>query len=275
MQHQILAIDLDGTLLDGHVLQAPHRDAVRHAHDAGFKIIIATARWRQMAESIQKEIGCSDLIIACNGAQLFDPKTGLDLIDERLPADFAQALAGAISGLSGFSSATMDDETLIYSDQGPPHIEWPDALRRVDALPSFQRQMPRIMTVQGDEMVAAARLLLTSPRHQSILALDSIGPGGKIVMTFTAKAANKGHCLQQACAALNLTTESVIAFGDSEGDLDLFAAAGLSVAMGQASERVRAAADWVTHANTEHGIKTFLDRYFKGEIIGNQSTQSH
>ena len=274
MKHQILAIDLDGTLLDGHVLQAPHRDAVRQARDSGFKIIIATARWRQMAEAIQQEIGCSDLIIACNGAQLFDPKTGFDLIDDRLPTDFAQDLARTITGLSGFCSATMQDETLVYFDQSPPLGVWPDALRQVDALPSFQQEAPRIITVQGDEMVAAARSLLASPRHPSILALDSIGPGGKIVMTFTAKTANKGRCLQHACTALNLTTESVIAFGDSEGDLDLFKVAGLSVAMGQASERVRAAADWVTQANTEHGIKTFLDRYFKGEINGSQSTQS-
>ncbi len=272
MEHNILAIDLDGTLLDGHVLQPAHRDAVQRAQAAGFRIIIATARWRQMAESIQQEIGCSDLIIACNGAQLFDPKTGLDLLDERLPTAFSQALADALQGLSGFASATLQDETLIYSNQAPGRIEWPNGLRAVDELPSFKNEAPRIMTVQGDEMVAAARQLLTDSAHQSILALDSIGPGGKIVMTFTAQTANKGRCLQQACAALNMTTQSVIAFGDSEGDLDLFAAAGLSVAMGQASESVRAAADWVTDANTEHGIKTFLDRYFKGEIGAKQPT---
>ncbi len=272
MQHKILAIDLDGTLLDGHILQPAHRDAVRRAQAAGFKIIIATARWRQMAESIQQEIGCTDLIIACNGAQLFDPKTGLDLVDERLPRAFSEALAGALKGRSGFASMTLQDETLIYSDQAPPRVEWPNGLRSVDVVPSFKDQTPRIMTVQGDEMVAAARRLLTDPEHRSILALDSIGPGGKIVMTLTTQTASKGLCLQKACAALAMTTESVIAFGDSEGDLDLFAAAGLSVAMGQASERVRAAADWVTDANTEHGIKTFLDRYFKGEISGNQPT---
>jgi hydroxymethylpyrimidine pyrophosphatase-like HAD family hydrolase len=225
-----------------------------------------------MAESIQEEIGCSDLIIACNGAQLFDPKTGLDLIDDRLPSAFSEALADALRGLSGFASATLQNETLIYSNQAPPRVEYPDGLRAVDVLPSFKNEAPRIMTVQGDEMVAAARALLADPVHQSILALDSIGPGSKIVMTFTAPTANKGRCLQQACAALNETTESVIAFGDSEGDLDLFAAAGLSVAMGQASESVRAAADWVTDANTAHGIKTFLDRYFKGEISGNKPT---
>jgi 5-amino-6-(5-phospho-D-ribitylamino)uracil phosphatase len=272
MQHTILAIDLDGTLLDGHVLQPAHRDAVQRAQAAGFKIIIATARWRQMAESIQQEIGCSDLIIACNGAQLFDPKTGLDLLDDRLSVAFSEALADVLKGLSGFASATLQNETLIYSDQAPPRVEWPDALRTVDVFPRFKDEVPRIMTVQGDEMVAAARQLLTDPEHQSILALDSIGPGGKTVMTFTAQTANKGRCLQKACAALNVTTESVIAFGDSEGDLDLFAAAGLSVAMGQASKRVRAAADWVTDANTEHGIKTFLERYFKGEISGKQPT---
>ena len=47
MSYKALAIDLDGTLLVGESLSERNRNAVKLASDAGFKVIIATARWRQ------------------------------------------------------------------------------------------------------------------------------------------------------------------------------------------------------------------------------------
>ncbi len=48
--YKALAIDLDGTLLIGEDLPPAHKRAVADANRAGFEIIIATARWRQMFE---------------------------------------------------------------------------------------------------------------------------------------------------------------------------------------------------------------------------------
>ena len=47
-----LAIDLDGTLLVGESLSRRNRDAVKAASEAGYHVIIATARWRQLAQRI-------------------------------------------------------------------------------------------------------------------------------------------------------------------------------------------------------------------------------
>lgn len=57
MSYTALAIDLDGTLLVGEDLSARNRDAVAAAHAAGLAIIIATARWRHMAQRIADQIG--------------------------------------------------------------------------------------------------------------------------------------------------------------------------------------------------------------------------
>ena len=68
-----LAIDLDGTLLVGEDLPANNITAVRAARDAGFKIIIATARWHQMALRVAAELEIEGPVIACSGAQVHDP----------------------------------------------------------------------------------------------------------------------------------------------------------------------------------------------------------
>ena len=103
--------------------------------------------------------------------------------------------------------------------------------------------------VQGEQMVEAVKTAFASEPPEQLLMLDSRGPTGETVLTLTTSAASKGNCLRIACSALNQSPDAVIAFGDSEGDLDLFETAGLSVAMGQALPSVRNAADFVTDAN--------------------------
>ena len=264
MKHKILAIDLDGTLLDGGSIPEGHQQAVRLAMSKGFRVIIATARWRHMAEEIQRMLGFSDLIIACNGAQLYDPNTGEDLVDHRLSADLANRFTRVVSELPGFASATIDRETLIQIESSSETSSWPPPLRAVQAFPDFQEEAPRILTVQGNQMVLAVKTAFASEPSERLLMLESKGPSGETVLTLTTGAASKGGCLQVTCSALNLSPDTVIAFGDSEGDLDLFKAAGLSVAMGQAPSSVRNAADFVTNANYESGIATFLNAYFEG-----------
>ena len=96
---------------------------------------------------------------------------------------------------------------------------------------------------------------------------DSIGPTGKLVITLTGKRATKGAALQAACDHLELDPQTVIAFGDAENDLEMFKLAGASVAMGQAEDRVKAAADYVSSANFDDGVANAVERLLaKGRI---------
>jgi len=89
--------------------------------------------------------------------------------------------------------------------------------------------------------------------------LDSIGPNDKIILTLTAITASKGDALQAACRHLDMDPSQVVAFGDSENDLEMFKIAGASVAMGQADERVKAAATKVTSRHDEDGVARAID----------------
>jgi hydroxymethylpyrimidine pyrophosphatase-like HAD family hydrolase len=64
MTFRAFAIDLDGTLLVGEHVPQENIQALRTAHAAGFQIIIATARWVQMAQRVEAEIGIKGPVIA-------------------------------------------------------------------------------------------------------------------------------------------------------------------------------------------------------------------
>ena len=59
---------------------------------------------------------------------------------------------------------------------------------------------------------------------------------------------------------LGITTDQVVAFGDSENDVEMFRASGAAVAMGQADDATRAAATHVTARNDEAGVAQAVRR---------------
>jgi hydroxymethylpyrimidine pyrophosphatase-like HAD family hydrolase len=63
-------------------------------------------------------------------------------------------------------------------------------------------------------------------------------------------------------SARPITLDGVVAFGDGENDVPMFALAGMSVAMGNGMQAAKDRARWTTHTNDEGGVGTFLDRVF-------------
>ena len=64
----------------------------------------------------------------------------------------------------------------------------------------------------------------------------------------------------KVCEKLHIEQTQAIAFGDSENDISILRAAGQGVAMGNAAQDVRAAADFITLSNNEDGIAKALER---------------
>ena len=133
MAYKALAIDLDGTLLIGESLPDAHRDAVARAHKAGLEIIIATARWRQMAERISSQIGFSKPIIACSGAQVFIPGEG-DIFDHRLPDAFVSDLYELCNAERCLATVTLDEAVVLKLDGEPNLALLPDEMMWVPRL---------------------------------------------------------------------------------------------------------------------------------------------
>ena len=70
---------------------------------------------------------------------------------------------------------------------------------------------------------------------------------------------SKGAALAAFCAARGISLEDTVAFGDNENDLTMIRTAGLGVAMGNAVDMLKQAADVVTTSNDDHGIARVLE----------------
>jgi Cof subfamily protein (haloacid dehalogenase superfamily) len=259
MQFKALAIDLDGTLLVGEHLPDDNIQALRAARDAGYRIIIATARWKQMAQRVEAEIGIEGPAITCSGAQVYVPGVG-DIFDERLPADFTRDLYAICDDSRCIATVTVEDRVLLKLDGTPDPAALAPEMRWVPRLTGADPTLPRVANIQGSQVYVRIREELKPRYADRVHFFDSIGPSGKVIYTLTSAKASKGKALIRACDHLGILPAQVITFGDAENDIEMFRISGASVAMGQADERTKAAATAVTARNDEAGVARAVER---------------
>ncbi|MCB1644573.1 MAG: HAD family phosphatase [Pseudomonadales bacterium] len=263
MTYKALAIDLDGTLLVGEDLSENNRLAVARAHAAGLHIFIATARWRHMATRIGREIGLQQPVIACSGAEVYLPDEDRDIFDHRLPAEFTEVLYDLCNRERCIATVTLDDHVVVKMDGEPAAHLLPSEMQWTPALDPAAHGSPRIAAIQGGALCEYIKAELRPRFAGQVNIYDSIGPSGKLVITITAAAANKGEALKAGCAHFGISPAEVITFGDAENDIEMFRVSGCSVAMGQAAEVVKQAATTVTAPVTEDGVAQAIDRLLK------------
>ncbi len=261
MTYKAFAIDLDGTLLVGEDIPPQNIEAVRRAHDAGVHVMIATARWWQIAQRIGDQMGIQDLVIACSGAQVRDMATGRDIWDHRLPADFTEDLFRICNEQRCIATVTFDEDVRLKLDGEPDVSRMEQEMSWVRQLEVDEANLPRIAAVQGSGCIRVIREELEARYADRVNIFDSIGPTGKLIITITEKAATKGNALGAACQHLGIDRSQSVAFGDAENDLEMFRAAGAAVAMGQADDVTKAAATYVTLPNYEAGVAHAINRY--------------
>ena len=85
--------------------------------------------------------------------------------------------------------------------------------------------------------------------------------GGYNNLEFTRADANKGVGLRKLAEILGVNPDATMAIGDTENDLAIIEAAGIGVAMENATDAVKARADYVTTTNTKDGVAAAIEHF--------------
>jgi hydroxymethylpyrimidine pyrophosphatase-like HAD family hydrolase len=94
MQYHALAADYDGTLATHGVVDEKTIAALHRLRESGRRLILVTGRIIEQLLQVFPQVGLCDLVVADNGAILFDPKTGEKYpLAERPPREFIEELA--------------------------------------------------------------------------------------------------------------------------------------------------------------------------------------
>ncbi len=263
----LIALDLDGTLLDGRGELTPRAiDAVRAVVAAGHRVVIATGRPPDIAvRATRPLIGLAGYVVGGNGT-----------IISTFPADADHA--PELIHVSGFEMTTAVDivEVLRRSDASYAFALATD--RGFAHEHGFAELMPAAVHDEPvDDVLAiggstAFKLLVFDSDRPLATLLEEVPPliehldTGFTVRHMGAEAAeigpgadDKGAGLRWLCAHLDVEPAQVIAVGDEQNDLSMLEWASRGVAVANADPRVRAIADEVIGSNLDDGVARFLE----------------
>lgn len=273
---RLLAIDVDGTLLDPDGTLRPRTaEAIARAEEAGIRPVLCTGRRYRRALPIAEQLGIDAPLVCNSGALVKDPDGHQTL----WRADFEPSLLGQILELF----EAHGEPTLSFTDHDPSGFDF-----TIAALPSGCPWFDEYVTMNREHAEIDPGWLARSRRPGAVhFHVCAVGERPAMldfqavvsatfperVRTFVMKSprytgwmcelirydANKWSAVLHLAELWGIDPEEICAIGDDMNDIPMLQGAGLGVAMGHAPEPVLQAADHITADHDKDGLACLID----------------
>ncbi len=266
MAIKLLAVDLDDTLLNEEcVVSEANKKAIREAVARGVIVTIATGRMYESAQKIAKEIGIDVPLISYNGALVQTAVSEEVLMKRCLDEDAARAVLDLFREKGWYIQLYRDDT--LYVDKATDDTRAYEARVETTAVEIGEafyenpRDILKMLAISDPEKIDFVEETVHASFAGKVFAPRSMPRFLEIV---NAKV-NKGEALRFVAEHFGVARDEVMAIGDSNNDIAMVEYAGLGVAMGNASPRVKEAADVMTKSNQEDGVAEAIKAYILAE----------
>lgn len=256
--YRLIALDIDGTLVrpDGSVSEAD-REAIAHARQSGARVVLCTGRSWQESEEVAEEAGCDRVMVCQGGAALADLDRRCNTRLWEIPRDAALELVGwlereelALMLFAGSELVVNPRSEETFRSYPSPGFHRCKVVAQEPARFLRERGLPvNKIYAQGDPAIFPP-LLERAARCREVTVTSSAPYNFEIVPA----GVDKGTGLAALAEELGLTLAETIAIGDSDNDRGMLAAAGMPVAMGNATDAIKAMARYVTDTNENGGV---------------------
>lgn len=266
MAYEILILDIDGTLTNSKKEVSPKTlDAIIRAQEEGIKVVIASGRPTAGINKIAKTIKLDEYggyVLSYNGAKITNFQTGEVVYNETLPEEMIPSIY----------------EEAIDSHVGIITYEGNDAIAG-NGIDKYNELEARINGIGLREVKDFSNyitfpinkcLLTGEPEHMAEVEQKMKERFGNFLNIFRSEPffvevmpqnIDKAYSLGKLLKHLDLERSQMIACGDGFNDLSMIKYAGLGVAMANAQEVVKQAADYITLSNDEDGVAKVIDKF--------------
>ena len=263
---KVLVLDIDGTLTNSKKeITENTRNAIWNVMAAGHKVVLASGRPTPGMKRYEKELELAErggYLLSFNGARIVDCESGDILYQRTLPKSAISKLyhfakehgAGIITYLGDtVISAFEPDEYVVYE------AKINDLPIRVEKdFPYFvDFEVNKCLMTAPPEKAAEMEKLLQEKYGETL----SIYRSEPYFVEIMPQNVDKASSLDKVLPILGVSRENSICCGDGFNDLSMIKYAGLGVAMGNAQEAVKEAADYITATNDEDGLVEVIERF--------------
>jgi Cof subfamily protein (haloacid dehalogenase superfamily) len=260
---RLVAIDIDGTLLrtDKRLSQVTV-DAVVACTRRGVKVVLASARPPRSVREIHELLALDTVSIHYNGALIHDLRRSKNLIHQPMGADLAREIILDARRLDPQCLVSIEILDKWYTDHFDPELPTetsrafnPDFIGPIDAF--LKVPVTKLMLLGPPHRLNRVWKMVQRRYRQRV----AMAVSDAHLIQIMHPEVDKATALAQVAAGYGVTGAQVMAIGDAPNDKRMLEWAGLGVAMGNAWEAVREAADVVVPANDEDGVAHALQRF--------------
>lgn len=230
---RLIALDMDGTLLNRRQeVSEGNRKAIKEAEQKGVHVILSTGRAYATCSDYAKSLELSSYLVTVNGSEIYNEQG--ELIEQKaFEPDIMEWLAELSKANGTYHWAVSCDK--VYRDQLPEDL-------------AASKWLKFGYDTKDDKV---REHVLKQLREKGGFEITNSSPTN---IEVNAAGVNKAKAVRTVCSRLGLEMDQVMAVGDSLNDIAMIKEAGIGVAMGNAQETVKEAADWTTHTNEEDGV---------------------
>ena len=265
MNYKLIAMDLDGTLTnDQKDITEKTQAVLMAAQKKGIRLALASARpspglFKDRDVLRMQEYG--GILMSYNGGRIVDAGTGKVLFETSMDLAQTKQVLRELESLP--VTPILDDGVQFYvTDKNGFKVDYECrnnnmVCQEVDNLAEFLTFAPVkiLMSVDPAELEKVQRQI-ADLLPESLTVVQTAA----FYLEVIPRVINKGQGIRDICAVLGIDPSEVIAFGDAANDIPMLETAGMGVAMGNATETVKAAADMITCSNNEDGIAAALEK---------------
>ena len=264
---KLVAIDMDGTLLNSKkelLEETKQYFKDFHKKETDTLLVLCTGRPESGIRPYLKDLGYLEenhYIISQNGANIYESRTGKRVMDAFLDSAAIQKWI-ELGKKHGISVMGAGVDYYYCFDQEP--TEWMEfdvklvtgKLKRIPTKESLNTDFYKILLMGDEEQLNEFETFIPEEWRDEFYVVRS----QKYLVEVLTKGVNKAFGLEKLAQKLNIEPSEIAAIGDAANDNEMLEYAGLAIAMGNASEEVKAIADIVTDTNENNGVIKAIDK---------------
>ena len=264
---KLVAIDMDGTLLNSKkelLEETKQYFKDFHKKETETLLVLCTGRPETGIRPYLKDLGYLEenhYIISQNGANIYESRTGKRVMDAFLDSAAIQKWI-ELGKKHGISVMGAGVDYYYCFDQEP--TEWMEfavklvsgKLKRIPTEESLNTDFYKILLMEDEEQLNEFETFIPQEWRDEFYVVRS----QKYLVEVLTKGVNKAFGLEKLAKELNIQPSEIAAIGDAANDIEMLEYAGLAIAMGNASEEVKAIADIVTDTNENNGVIKAIDK---------------
>lgn len=264
--YKLIALDMDGTLLNEEkIVTERTKKAIKAARDKGVTVVLATGRPIDGVTRYLEELDMytdNDYVLSYNGGLVLKTKNKevvckLGLIGEDVKYLYE------LSKRLGVNIHAFSEKNGLVTPKNSKYTEVEASINNItvnevnfDNIENDESFI-KIMMIDEPEILQKAIDNLPEEVYEKYTVVRS----APFFLEFLNKEVNKGVGVEMLAKHLGVKREEVITMGDAGNDLHMIEYAGMGIAMGNAFDEVKEAANYITDSNNEDGVAKAIEKF--------------